>query len=104
MKSIVIPNADVVWRVAQDVPKDDEEWSAVQNSALTLAEAGNMLMIGSRAKDQGNWVKGAQALVDTGTAAFRAAQARDAGAVSEAGDKMYSVCAGCHRQYKRVSR
>jgi cytochrome c553 len=104
MKSIVIPNADVVWHVAQEAPKDDNEWIAVQNSALTVAEAGNLLMIGGRSKDQGNWVKAAQALVDAATVALRAAQAKNVDALNEAGDRLVTVCGNCHRQYKQSPR
>ena len=101
MKAIIIPNAEVVWNVAMEAPQDDPEWTAVQNSALTLAESGNLLMIGSRAKDQGDWVKAAQALVDEATVALRAAEAKNEDALLEAGDRLLRTCSGCHRQYKK---
>ena len=104
MKGIVIPSSDVVWHVAMEPPKDDQEWSVVQNNALTLAEAGNLLMIGSRAKDQGNWIKAAQGLVDAATVVLRAAQAKNVDAVNEAGDRLVRVCRNCHTQYKQSPR
>lgn len=101
MKAIIIPASDAVWNVAAEEPKDDQEWAAVQHSALTLAEAGNLLMIGSRAKDQGNWIKAAQAMINDATVIFRAAEARNVAALNEAGDKLVGTCANCHRQYKQ---
>ena len=99
MKAIIIPSSDAVFQVAMEPPQDDEAWTAVQNSALTLAESGNLLMIGSRAKDQGDWIKAAQALVDAGTVAFKAAEDKNVDALIEAGDQVYATCEGCHERY-----
>ena len=104
MKAIVIPSSDAVFQVAAKEPKNDEQWAAVQNSALALAEAGNLLMIGSRAKDQGEWMKQSQALLDLGSAAFKAAEAKDVDAVSKAGDEIYEVCEGCHSKYMEKAK
>jgi len=101
MKAIIIPASDVIWHVAMEEPKDSQEWAVVQNNALTLAEAGNLLMIGRRAKDQGNWMKASQALIDGATLAFKAAEARDVSALNAAGDQLVRICANCHRQYKQ---
>ena len=99
MKAIVIPTSDALFQVAMKAPENDEEWTAMQNNALTLAESGNLLMIGSRAKDQGDWIKAAQALVNAGTVAFKAAEAKNEDALIEAGDQVYATCEGCHSRY-----
>jgi len=99
MQGMVIPAADVVWKVPAEAPKNDEEWAAVQHSALILAESGNLLMIGDRAKDQDAWMKASQALVDAGTAAFRGAEAKNVEALMMAGDAIYNACEGCHMKY-----
>ncbi len=99
MKAIVIPTSDAIFQVAMKAPETDEEWTAMQNNALTLAESGNLLMIGSRAKDQGDWIKAAQALVNAGTVAFKAAEAKNEDALIEAGDQVYATCEGCHSRY-----
>ena len=104
MKAIVIPSSDAVFQVAAKEPKNEEQWAAVQNSALALAEAGNLLMIGSRAKDRGEWMKESQALVDLGAAAFKAAEAKDAEAVAKAGDEIYNVCESCHNKYMEKAK
>ncbi len=99
MKVFIIPSSDALFQVAMEAPQDDEAWTAVQNSALMLAESGNLLMIGDRAKDAGEWIKAAQALIEAGTVAFKAAEAKNVDALIEAGDQVYATCEGCHQQY-----
>ena len=99
MEAVIIPSANAIWNVPAAAPKSDEEWAAVRNSAMALAEAGNLLMIGDRAKDQDAWMKASQALIDAGTTAFRAAEAKDLDAITASGDAIYNSCEGCHMQY-----
>jgi hypothetical protein len=99
MDAVIIPSSNAIWNVPAAAPKNDEEWAAVRNSAMALAESGNLLMIGDRAKDQGEWMMMAQALVDAGTAAFRAAEAKDIDAITAVGDQIYSACENCHLKY-----
>jgi cytochrome c556 len=99
MEAVIIPSSNAIWNVPAEAPKNDEEWASVRNSALALAEAGNLLMIGDRAKDQDAWMKAAQTLVAAGTTAFRAAEAKDVDAIMAAGDEIYNSCEGCHMQY-----
>ena len=100
MQAIIIPSSDAVWAVGAEAPKNDEDWTKVRNNALALAESGNLLMIGDRAKDQGEWMKASQVLVDAGTAAFKAAEAKNADGVMMAGDAIYNACEGCHMKYQ----
>ena len=99
MHAIVIPMSTVVFRVEVEAPKDDKEWEAVQNAALALAEAGNLLMIPGRAKDNAEWMKKAEALVDVSVKAKKAADDKDADGVVKVGYEIFDVCAGCHDQY-----
>jgi len=99
MLGIVAPASDVIFKVATAAPKDDKEWATVQNSALTLAEAGNLLMIPGRAKDTGDWVKNAKALVSAGSDAFKAANAKDAKALTNIADNVEETCENCHAKY-----
>lgn len=99
MQALIIPAADAVWAAGGEAPKNDEEWTKVRNNALALAEAGNLLMIGDRVKDQGEWMKASQTLVDAGTAAFTAAEAKNVEGVMMAGDALYNSCEGCHLKY-----
>jgi hypothetical protein len=109
MESTVHPSAEVVFDSVGTIisasgteeiaPKNDEQWATVQHSALTLAEAGNLLMMPGRAKQDGEWMKLAQGLVDVGMIAHKAAQAKNAEALFEAGGQIYEACLRCHSRY-----
>jgi len=99
MLGIVVPTSDVIFKVPNEAPKTDAEWATVQNSALMLAESGNLLLLPGRAIDTGEWAKDAMALVTAGSAAYKAANAKDADAVADAGNKIYDTCEGCHTKY-----
>jgi cytochrome c553 len=100
MKAMVIPSSDVIFSIPNQAPKDDKEWAAVQNSALILAESGNLLMMAGRSKDNGEWMKDSKALVDAGTAAFKAANAKDVSKLTDVGDDILTTCETCHNKYK----
>ena len=109
MQATIHPASEVVFEavgtvvsasgVEEIAPKNDEEWTNVRNNALTLAEAGNLLMIGNRARDKGDWMKLSQALVDVGVVALKAAEAKNPQALFEAGGEVYEVCQRCHTRY-----
>lgn len=100
MKGIVIPSSNVIFNVPSQAPKTDEEWASVQNNALMLAEAGNLLMMEGRAKDNGEWMKDAKELVTAGSAAFQAANAKDVNKLTDIGDDILTACETCHTKYK----
>jgi cytochrome c556 len=91
---------EILLAISRGLPKDDQEWAAVRRSALVLEESGNLLTIGVRARDQGNWIKDARALSDVGAAAYQAAQARDLTALSHLADSLDASCTTCHKQYR----
>jgi len=109
MQATIQPSSEVLFEavgtivsssgVEEIAPKNDEEWANVRNNALTLAESGNLLMMGSRVKDRGDWMKMSQALVDVGVVALKAAEAKNAPALFEAGGQVYEVCQQCHSRY-----
>jgi hypothetical protein len=80
-------------------PPSEEQWTAVRNAAVALAESGNLLMLAPRARDSGDWMREARALIDIGESALAAAQARDANQISEITDRLYGVCSECHQKY-----
>jgi cytochrome c5 len=89
----------VIFKFQFDPPKTAEDWATLQNNALNLAEAGNLLLLPGRAKDNGEWTKHATALVETGSQAFKAANAKDAKALEEIGNKIDDTCEACHAKY-----
>ena len=84
-------------------PKTEAEWQTVGNSAAALAEAGNLLLMGSRIVDGGAWTTQSRALIAAGTAALKAIEAKNATQLFEAGGAVYETCDTCHRLYQRGS-
>jgi hypothetical protein len=109
MNAVVDPAADVIWAsvgtivsaegTEERAPKTDEEWTAVLNSAFVITESGNLMMMGSRAKDTREWMRHSQALIDVGIRTVKAAEARDKDAIFSLGGDIYEVCANCHKAY-----
>ena len=64
-------------------PGDDKGWAEARRSAMTLAESGNLLIMRNRAAA---WVADARRLTDVGTAAYRAAAAKDVRALAALSD------------------
>src|SRR5579862_7506 len=86
MNGIIVPASNAVFKAPNDPPKDDKEWAVIQNNALLLAESGNLLIVPGRAKDDGEWIKDSRALIDAGSVALKAANAKDIDGVTLAGD------------------
>jgi hypothetical protein len=109
MQAVIDPNADVIWDAVKTIdtpagteevrPKNEEQWVAVRNSAVAVAEAGNLLMLVPRAKDGNEWMKRAQEMIDTGERAIKAAEAKNAPQLFTVGGDIYDACSNCHRQY-----
>ena len=109
MQAVIDPTADEIWDAVRTIitdkgteeirPRTNAEWDAVRNQAVALAESGNLLMMVPRAKDGGEWMKRAQELVDTSERAIRAAEAKNADQLFNAGGDIYESCSNCHQKY-----
>lgn len=99
MQLMTIPLSNAVFEAGGEPPKDDKSWDEVRGKAIQLAEAGNLLMIGSRAKDRAAWMKFSRAQVDAAEAAAKAAAAKNGDQLSTASDALYETCAACHKVY-----
>ena len=100
MLDMIYPTSDRIFYVERDVPKNNQEWGALRVTALTLAESGNLLMIAPRARDQGNWIKYSKMMVDAGTAAYQAAQAKDLDGILAVNEALSTACIACHQDYR----
>ena len=84
------------------------KWTAVENSALVLAETANLLTIPGRKCSNGiavpignpDWAKFVQGLREAGRKAYAAAQAKDQDKILDAADAMTTACANCHDKYR----
>jgi hypothetical protein len=109
MQAVVDPNADLVWDAVKTIitaqgteeirPRSDAEWQTVRNSAIALAESGNLMMMVPRARDGGEWMARAQELIAASQTAIRAAEAKDAERLFAAGGDIYDACSHCHERY-----
>ena len=91
---------DILLFVNRGAPKTEAEWASVRRSSLALAESGNLLTMRGRARDQDQWIKDAKALADIGTAAYKAAQAKDLNALAALSESLDASCTICHKQYR----
>src|SRR5262245_58491237 len=109
MNGIIAPAAKAVFAsvgvivsdagIEERQPRTDAEWEAVANSAAALSEGGNLLLMGRRAVDKGNWTKISQDLIDAGQVALKAAQAQDADGLLRSGEAINAACDNCHQGY-----
>ena len=109
MMSVIEPAADVYWDAVGTIedakgvhhvaPATEEAWAAVVNSAYVVAEGGNLLMMPGRARDNGDWMKFSQALIDVGQRAIKAAESKNTQAVFDVGAEVYDACVACHAKY-----
>jgi hypothetical protein len=98
MATMTVPASTAVFRAASEAPREETGWAAVRGQALVLAESANLLLIGSRVR-AGDWTRMAVAMRETAEAAVRAAEARNATGLSDAGEAVYETCEQCHARY-----
>jgi hypothetical protein len=113
MKGIVGPAATAIFNsvsttvtakgVEEKAPQTDEEWEALGNSAAALIESGNLLLMGSRAVDKGDWVKMSREMIEAGKIALNATVAKSAEQVLASGEAVNATCDNCHGKYQRGS-
>jgi cytochrome c556 len=99
MATMTVPSSEVIFAAASEPPKDDLQWVAVRNGAVTLAESGKLLMTGGRNRDTTTWMAMSRGLVTQAQAAQAAAEARNSDELSKAGDDVYETCEACHASY-----
>lgn len=134
MDSLVDPSADALWDSVEVVatlqgtehkaPKSDEDWKVLRRHAVSLIEAGNLLLIPGRhvarpdekaedarvdlhpeeieallIKDPAAWTVHAHRLQDAAAESLKAIDARDVTALMNAGEKLDAACESCHRSY-----
>ena len=113
MARMVDPAANFIWRsvsitvttegIEETVPQNEHEWNEVRKAADRLAEGGRLLKTDPRRKDDSEWLKWSQAIIDSATLTREAVQSKDTDGILEAGDAIYNTCVGCHGGYWRMS-
>ena len=83
-------------------------WVAVENAAISLSEAANLLTIPGRMCSNGkpvpiqneDWPKFVQGLRDAGMKAYTAAGTKNMDNMLDAADAVSTACANCHDKYR----
>ena len=109
MASVIEKQANIVWESVGVVdtadgsqelrPRTDEQWQNIRDAAVTITEAGNLLMLVPRAQDGDEWMKSAAALIAEGERMIGAIDRRNPTEVFDVGADMYEACVHCHTRY-----
>jgi cytochrome c556 len=125
MKGILYPSSNVIFAAQDENPADVKpakdpstatnplassygKWEAVENSAMALVEAANLLIIPGRKCANGlpvplqnaDWAKFVQGLREAGMTVYKAAQSKNQDNILMAADTMTTACANCHDKYR----
>ena len=82
-------------------PRTDEEWADRKPGRFLLTGSANLLLMGDRPVDQGDWVKMTQAMAEAGKTALKAAEAKSPEGILAAGETINMTCDNCHEKYQR---
>ncbi len=125
MRGILFPNSNILFDVQSNdpaAPKKVESgsgatstfaniytgWPVVENSALAIAEAGNLIMLPGRLCENGravpvqrpDWIKYSRELVAAGRAMYKAAQSKNRELASDTTNDVAAACENCHIVYR----
>jgi hypothetical protein len=119
MRGILFPNSNIIFDAQSTDPATKKEeagpyggvyggWMAVENAAISLAEAANLLIIPGRncmngkpmPLDQPDWAGFVQGLRDAAQASYKAAQSKNQDNIVEAAGVLTEACAACHDKYR----
>jgi len=87
--------------IEEIAPQNDEEWAKVGSAGAAVVESGNLMLIGNRAIDKGDWVKMTNDMIEQGKKAMKAAEAKDKDGIVAAGGDLNTTCDNCHARYSR---
>jgi hypothetical protein len=125
MRGLFFPNANVVFSTQIHDPAEIKmtlepsastdpltsvfgNWEAVQNSALVLSDAADLLMTPGRKCSNGrdvplakaDWAQFVNELREAGMVAYKAAQSKDKDNMIKASDVLNTSCQDCHGKYR----
>lgn len=105
MNGIITPTTATIWGAYQ--LETEAEWQEVENAALAVIGAGNLLAMGGSAEgevllsQEAEWRDSNSAMIAAARAVIEAVEARDEDALSEAGNNaLYPPCESCHQKYQ----
>ncbi len=106
MNAIITPTTNTIWGAYQ--LETDAEWQEVQNAALSVIAAGNILALGGSAENEvdiakeDDWQRYNQQMIAAAREVLTAVAEKNEEALSEAGNNsLYPPCESCHQQYQQ---
>ena len=100
MVDLIFPTSNEIFYVGRNEQKSLKDWMDLQQNALMLAEAANILMAENRARDKDRWMRDAKLLWDVGNKAYAASKVKDLEALKALNDDLYEACQSCHEHYR----
>ncbi|PYR22139.1 MAG: hypothetical protein DMF98_20845, partial [Acidobacteria bacterium] len=100
MVNTIYPASDAVFYISTRMPSNDTEWKALETKTVALAEAAAAMTTPMYFRDRDRWMADARLLIEASNAAVAAAKRRDAGALVELNDALYTSCVQCHQHYR----
>ncbi len=120
MRGILFPASNIIFDAQSEDPTDKKldvnikyggvygGWQNVENAALALSEAANLLMIPGRMCSNGkpapttraDWPKFVQNLRAAGQVAYKAAQSKNQDNIVDASGTVTEACSACHDVYR----
>ncbi len=125
MKGIIFPASNVIFAAQRENPADVKpakdpstatdaldgsygKWEAVENSALAIAEAANLLILPGRKCSNGldvpvknpDWSQLVRGLREAAMTAYKAAQSKNQDKMVDAAATLNAACANCHDRYR----
>ena len=105
MNGIITPTTTTIWGAYQ--LQSEAEWLEVQNAALAVIGAGNLLALGGAAAgeeataQESDWIEFNNNMIAAAREVLAAVEVRDEEALSEAGNNsLYPPCESCHQRYQ----
>ena len=105
MNGIITPTTTTIWGAYQ--LQSEAEWLEVQNAALAVIGAGNLLALGGAAAgeeataQESDWIEFNNKMIAAAREVLAAVEVRDEEALSEAGNNsLYPPCESCHQRYQ----
>lgn len=106
MNAIITPTTATIWG-AYDL-QTEAQWLEVENAALGVIAAGNLLALGGAGDGEvsmaatADWQRLNQDMIDAAGLVLDAVAARDEEALFSAGnDALYPPCESCHQQFQQ---
>ena len=106
MNGIITPTTNTIWGAYQ--LQTDAQWQEVQNAALAVIGAGNLLALGGSAPGEpaiaaeDAWREYNEQMIAAAREVLVAVAEKDEEALSNAGNNsLYPPCESCHKQYQQ---